>query len=124
MENFTGPFQSSGCRLRFVVRTDSLDALFGSSIRLFVLTRPESGAAFLAKVYGRLTGKASVCLSTSTVWWEELLRASITRCNIRLNGCGRFRLVVRAERFVNKVVNSMSTERFPVPRVTFFSRHS
>ena len=42
---------------------DLLDALLGSSIR-FVLTRHEQGAAFMADVYGRLTGKAGVCLST------------------------------------------------------------
>ena len=42
---------------------DLLDALLGSSIR-FVTTRHEQGAAFMADVYGRLTGKAGVCLST------------------------------------------------------------
>src|SRR6185437_7673667 len=42
---------------------DLLDALLGSSIR-FVMTRHEQGAAFMADVYGRLTGKAGVCLST------------------------------------------------------------
>ena len=30
----------------------------------FVLTRHEQAAAFLAATYGRLTGKAGVCLST------------------------------------------------------------
>ena len=40
-----------------------LDALLGSSIR-FVTTRHEQGAAFMADVSGRLTGKAGVCLST------------------------------------------------------------
>jgi acetolactate synthase-1/2/3 large subunit len=42
---------------------DLLDALLGSSIR-FVMTRHEQGAAFMADVYGRLTGKAGICLST------------------------------------------------------------
>jgi acetolactate synthase-1/2/3 large subunit len=42
---------------------DLLDALLDSSIR-FVMTRHEQGAAFMADVYGRLTGKAGVCLST------------------------------------------------------------
>ncbi|MCJ7557781.1 MAG: acetolactate synthase large subunit [Gammaproteobacteria bacterium] len=42
---------------------DLLDALLGSSIR-FVMTRHEQGAAFMADVYGRLTGKAGGCLST------------------------------------------------------------
>lgn len=40
-----------------------MDALLDSNIR-FVLTRHEQGAAFMADVYGRLTGKAGVCLST------------------------------------------------------------
>ncbi|HLD13871.1 MAG TPA: thiamine pyrophosphate-binding protein, partial [Burkholderiales bacterium] len=40
-----------------------MDALLDSPIR-FVTTRHEQGAAFMADVYGRLTGKAGVCLST------------------------------------------------------------
>jgi len=40
-----------------------LEALRTSSIEL-VLTRHEQGAAFMAATYGRLTGKAGVCLST------------------------------------------------------------
>lgn len=40
-----------------------LEALKDSSIR-FVNVRHEQGAAFMADVYGRLTGKAGVCLST------------------------------------------------------------
>ena len=42
---------------------DLMDALLDSSIR-FVTTRHEQGAAFMADVYGRLTGRAGVCLST------------------------------------------------------------
>jgi len=42
---------------------DVLDALIDSPIR-FVTVRHEQGAAFMADVYGRLTGKAGVCLST------------------------------------------------------------
>ncbi len=42
---------------------DLMDALLESKIK-FVLTRHEQGAAFMADVYGRLTGKAGVCLST------------------------------------------------------------
>jgi len=38
-------------------------ALEKSPIR-FILTRQEQGAAFMADVYGRLTGEAGVCLST------------------------------------------------------------
>lgn len=40
-----------------------LEALKNSTIQ-FVTTRHEQGAAFMADVYGRLTGKAGVCLST------------------------------------------------------------
>jgi len=42
---------------------DIMDALLSSRIQ-FVTTRHEQGAAFMADVYGRLTGKAGVCLST------------------------------------------------------------
>ena len=42
---------------------DVMDSMIGSSIK-FITTRHEQGAAFMADVYGRLTGKAGVCLST------------------------------------------------------------
>jgi acetolactate synthase-1/2/3 large subunit len=42
---------------------DMLDALSRSSIKL-ILTRHEQAAGFMAATYGRLTGKAGVCLST------------------------------------------------------------
>ncbi|QDT69821.1 Acetolactate synthase, catabolic [Planctomycetes bacterium MalM25] len=42
---------------------DFLDSLSRSSIEL-VLTRHEQAAGFMAATYGRLTGKAGVCLST------------------------------------------------------------
>lgn len=42
---------------------DILESLRDSSIQ-FITTRHEQGAAFMADVYGRLTGKAGVCLST------------------------------------------------------------
>ncbi|MBI5461175.1 MAG: acetolactate synthase large subunit, partial [Gammaproteobacteria bacterium] len=42
---------------------DLMDALLDSSIR-FVTCRHEQGAAFMADVYGRLTGRAGVCLAT------------------------------------------------------------
>ncbi len=42
---------------------DVMDALLDSSIK-FITTRHEQGAAFMADVYGRLTGKAGVCLAT------------------------------------------------------------
>ncbi|MDA8162785.1 MAG: thiamine pyrophosphate-binding protein, partial [Desulfobacteraceae bacterium] len=40
-----------------------LDALNNSSIR-FVLTRSEQAASFMAGIYGRVTGKAGVCVAT------------------------------------------------------------
>jgi len=42
---------------------DIMDALLDSEIK-FITTRHEQGAAFMADVYGRLTGKPGVCLST------------------------------------------------------------
>ncbi len=42
---------------------DVLDALHNSSIRL-VVTRHEQGAGFMAATYGRLTGRAGVCMAT------------------------------------------------------------
>jgi acetolactate synthase I/II/III large subunit len=42
---------------------DIMDALLESPIK-FITTRHEQGAAFMADVYGRLTCKAGVCLST------------------------------------------------------------
>jgi len=42
---------------------DMMNALKHSSIR-FITVRHEQGAAFMADMYGRLTGKAGVCLST------------------------------------------------------------
>lgn len=40
-----------------------MDALLDSSIK-FITVRHEQGAAFMADVYGRLTGRAGVCLAT------------------------------------------------------------
>ena len=42
---------------------DILNSLRSSSIKL-VLTRHEQGAGFMAATYGRLTGKAGVCMAT------------------------------------------------------------
>jgi acetolactate synthase-1/2/3 large subunit len=42
---------------------DVMDALLDSKIK-FITVRHEQGAAFMADVYGRLTGKAGVCLAT------------------------------------------------------------
>lgn len=40
-----------------------VDATAGSSVR-FILTRHEQAAAFMADIYGRLTGRAGVCTAT------------------------------------------------------------
>ena len=40
-----------------------MDALLDSPIQ-FIITRHEQAAAFMADVYGRLTGRAGVCMST------------------------------------------------------------
>src|SRR5271157_4705247 len=40
-----------------------VDALNDSRLR-FILVRSEQGAAFMAEMYGRVTGKAGVCLAT------------------------------------------------------------
>lgn len=40
-----------------------MNAIYDSPIK-FITTRHEQGAAFMADVYGRLTGKAGVCLAT------------------------------------------------------------
>ncbi|MEO1020410.1 MAG: thiamine pyrophosphate-binding protein, partial [Pseudomonadota bacterium] len=42
---------------------DVIDSIRTSSIQL-VITRHEQGAGFMAATYGRLTGKAGVCLAT------------------------------------------------------------
>ena len=42
---------------------DLMISLLESDIK-FILTRHEQGAAFMADVYGRLTGKVGVCLAT------------------------------------------------------------
>ncbi len=42
---------------------DIMDSMIDSDIR-FITTRHEQGAAFMADVYGRLTGKAGVCMAT------------------------------------------------------------
>lgn len=42
---------------------DVMDSMIGGDIK-FITTRHEQGAAFMADVYGRLTGRAGVCLST------------------------------------------------------------
>lgn len=59
--------ENEGVRFAFGIpgeeNLELMDALRDSSIR-FVLTRHEEAAAFMADVYGRLTGRAGVCLAT------------------------------------------------------------
>jgi acetolactate synthase-1/2/3 large subunit len=59
--------EREGVRWLFTVpgeeNLDLIDALAASSIRVIV-TRHEQGAAFMADLHGRLTGRAGVCLST------------------------------------------------------------
>ena len=59
--------ESEGVRFAFGIpgeeNLELMDALRGSSAR-FVLTRHEGAAAFMADVYGRLSGRAGVCLAT------------------------------------------------------------
>ena len=58
---------------------DIIESLHDSPIRLIV-TRHEQAAAFMAATYGRLTGRAGVCLSTlgpgATTWLRALPTAS------------------------------------------------
>ena len=59
--------ESEGVELIFGIpgeeNADLMMSLSKSKIR-FILTRHEQGAAFMADVYGRLTGKVGVCLAT------------------------------------------------------------
>src|SRR5207247_1916786 len=59
--------ESEGVRFAFGIpgeeNLELMDALRGSSVR-FVLTRHEGASAFMADVYGRLSGRAGVCLAT------------------------------------------------------------
>ena len=66
-ELFTRCLENEGAQFIFGIpgeeNLDIMEALVESPIR-FITTRHEQGAAFMADVYGRLTGKAGVCLST------------------------------------------------------------
>jgi acetolactate synthase-1/2/3 large subunit len=66
-ELFVKALENEGVQFIFGVpgeeNIDFLEAVRKSTIE-FVLTRHEQGAGFMADVYGRLTGKAGVCLST------------------------------------------------------------
>ena len=60
--------EEEGCEYVFGIpgeeNLDFLDSLSRSTKIRLVLTRHEQGAGFMASVYGRLTGKTGVCLST------------------------------------------------------------
>ncbi|MBT7880661.1 MAG: acetolactate synthase large subunit [Gammaproteobacteria bacterium] len=60
--------EAEGCEYVFGIpgeeNLDFLDSLSRSKKIKLVLTRHEQGAGFMASVYGRLTGKAGVCVST------------------------------------------------------------
>jgi acetolactate synthase-1/2/3 large subunit len=64
---FIKALESDGVEFIFGVpgeeNLDFLDSLSRSNIR-FILTRHEQAAGFMASTYGRLTGKAGVCLAT------------------------------------------------------------
>ena len=64
---FVKALESEGVEFIFGIpgeeNLDLLNSLKGSSIKL-ILTRHEQSAGFMAATYGRLTGKAGVCLST------------------------------------------------------------
>ena len=66
-ELFVVCLQNEGVRHIFGIpgeeNLDLMEAIADSSLS-FVTTRHEQGAAFMADVYGRLTGRAGVCLST------------------------------------------------------------
>ena len=60
--------EQEGCEYIFGIpgeeNLDLLDSLSRSKKIRLILTRHEQGAGFMAAVYGRLTGKTGVCLST------------------------------------------------------------
>ena len=64
---FVKSLEAEGVEYLFAIpgeeNLDLLESLRHSNIRL-ILTRHEQGAGFMAATYGRLTGKAGVCLAT------------------------------------------------------------
>ena len=64
---FVDALENEGVEYVFAVpgeeNLDLLESLRKSSIRV-VLTRHEQGAGFMAATYGRLTGRAGVCMAT------------------------------------------------------------
>ena len=60
--------EEEGCEYVFGIpgeeNLDFLDSLSRSEKIKLILTRHEQGAGFMASVYGRLTGRTGVCLST------------------------------------------------------------
>ena len=66
-ELFIRSLENEGVEIVFGIpgeeNIDVMDVLLDSKIR-FITTRHEQGAAFMADMYGRLTGRAGVCFST------------------------------------------------------------
>lgn len=65
-----------------------MKALTNSSIK-FITVRHEQGAAFMADVYGRLTGKAGVCLATLGPGATNLMTGGRSRCEFRWSSFDR-----------------------------------
>ncbi len=73
---------------------DFLEAVRKSNIK-FILTRHEQGAGFMADIYGRLTGRAGVCLSTigpGATNLQQNARASIDALTRHIRMAGGDRL--------------------------------
>ena len=67
-----------------------MDVLLDSPIE-FVTTRHEQGAAFMADVFGRLTGKAGVCLATLGPGATNLVTGVADANMDQRAGCGNCR---------------------------------
>ena len=89
---FVKALENEGVEYIFAVpgeeNLDLLDSLRTSKIKL-VLTRHEQGAAFMAATYGRLTGKAGVCMATPPemlCFWKQSNIVSCKACT-RKSSC-------------------------------------
>ncbi len=71
---------------------DVMDTLLDSTVR-FITTRHEQGAAFMADVYGRLTGKAGVCLARLGPGATSLI-TGVTDANIINRDCFTEKMIV------------------------------
>src|SRR3546814_3146226 len=94
---------------------DFMMSLAGSAIR-FVLTRHEQSAAFMAEVYGRLTGEPAVCLGTLGPGATNLITgvadANMDRCPMLvITGQGATTRDRKSKHQVMDVVEMRSDER-------------